>query len=140
MAGHHTIAPVRSQTSRLPKNYELLRQLVYKAGRGSHQTANDIFGKARALQPTIGLATVHRGLARLAEMGEIMRIQVAHGEAAWFEPAAPHHAHLLCGGCGTLVDIDYATAPRTLRAVAEREGVQIDGETLTFRGFCRSCA
>jgi Fe2+ or Zn2+ uptake regulation protein len=125
---------------RLPKNYELIREIVLAGGRGTHRTAHDVYLAARVRQPQIGFATVHRGLIRLCDLHEIMRIEVAHGEAAWYEPPAPAHAHLLCEQCGALVDVDYATSERVLRSIADREGVRIAGEVLTFRGLCRTCA
>jgi len=125
--------------ARLPKNYALLREIVRGVGRGRHQTASDIYLEARRRQPTIGLATVHRGLARLCELGEVAKIDVARGESAWYELPAPTHAHLLCERCNAVVDVDYATPPSALRSVAERAGVHIAGESLTFSGLCARC-
>jgi len=134
-----THAPAAGRPAGIPANYALLRDIVHGAGRGSHQTAQDIFLTARLRQPHIGFATVHRGLARLCELGEIMKIAVPSGDAAWYEPPAPPHAHLRCEGCGALVDVDYSTANRTLRRIAERAGIEILGEALTFRGRCGAC-
>jgi len=124
---------------RLPKNYALLLDIVRAGGRGTHRTASDIFALARAERRGIGFATVHRGLARLCELGTISKIEVG-GEAAWYETAAPAHAHLLCEACGRVVDVEYAIAPRTLRAIAQRAGVRIGAENVTFRGACHDCA
>ena len=125
---------------RMPRNYELIREIVCAAGRGAHQTAGDIFHEARQRQPSIGYATVHRGLTRLCELGAILKIEIPSGDAAWYEPPAPAHAHLFCTRCGALVDVDYATSQRTLRSIAEREGVLIAAEVVTFRGLCQACA
>jgi Fur family ferric uptake transcriptional regulator len=124
---------------RLPHNYELIREIVLAAGRGSHQTAGDIFQKARERRPAIGYATVHRGLARLCELGAILKIEIPSGDAAWYEPPAPTHAHLFCIRCAGLVDVDYVTSQRTLRLLAEREGLRIAAADVTFRGLCRAC-
>jgi Fur family ferric uptake transcriptional regulator len=128
------------QSEKLPTNYALLRDIVHAAGRGAHHTAADIYRLARGLQPTIGLATVHRGLARLCEEGTICRIGVPHADAAWYEAPAPAHAHLLCTACGSLCDVEYATASEVLAGVAAREGVRIAEETITFHGLCARCA
>jgi Fe2+ or Zn2+ uptake regulation protein len=130
----------RQPARRLPKNYALLREIVHAAGRGTHQTASDVYRRAREVQPSIGFATVHRGLGRLCERGEVMKIQLSSGEAAWYEPPSPAHAHLVCDACGAVRDVDYATSTRTLRALGERQGLRIDGESITFRGLCRACA
>ncbi len=124
---------------RLPKNYALIRKIVERAGPGTHQTAHDIYLRARALQPAIGFTTVHRGLGRLCRLGHVMKIELANADAAWYEPPSPAHAHLVCDACGAVVDVDYATSVRVLQNVAEREGVRIDAETITFRGLCGRC-
>jgi Fe2+ or Zn2+ uptake regulation protein len=128
------------QSEKLPANYALLRDIVHAAGRGAHRTAADIYRIAREAQPTIGLATVHRGLTRLCEAGAICRIGVPHADAAWYEAPAPPHAHLLCTACGSLCDVAYATSSEVLTGVAKREGVQISEETITFHGLCAACA
>jgi Fe2+ or Zn2+ uptake regulation protein len=128
------------QSEKLPTNYALLRDIVHAAGRGAHRTAADIYRIAREAQPAIGLATVHRGLTRLCDAGDICRIGVPHADAAWYEAPAPPHAHLLCTACGTLCDVDYATSGDVLASVAEREGVRISEETITFHGLCAGCA
>jgi Fe2+ or Zn2+ uptake regulation protein len=133
-------SPERRIARRLPKNYALVREIVGQAGHGTHQTANDIYRRARELQPSIGFTTVHRGLARLSAMGEIMKVQLANADAAWYEPVSVAHAHLVCERCGGVSDVGYSTASRTLRSVAERSGVRIDAESITFRGLCRGCA
>jgi len=131
---------MNDRPERLPRNYELIREIVCAAGCGTHQTAGDIFHEARRRQPSIGYATVHRGLTRLCELGAILKIEIPSGDAAWYEPPAPAHAHLFCTRCSALVDVDYATSRRTLRSIAEREGVLIAAEVVTFRGLCQTCA
>ena len=125
---------------RLPKNYALLLDIVRAQGRGTHRTANDIYATARERHGAIGFATVHRGLARLCALGEIAKIEIAGGEAAWYEPPAPEHAHLLCATCGRVVDVDFALPQPTVRAIAERQGLRIESQSLTFQGACRDCA
>ncbi len=133
------MARMDRQPRRLPKNYALIRDIVHANGLGSHQTAGHIYATARAAQPAIGFATIHRGLARLCETGDILKIDVPGGGAAWYEPPAPTHAHLLCDRCSAVVDVDYTTSAETLAAIAAREGVRIAGEILTFRGLCGRC-
>jgi Fe2+ or Zn2+ uptake regulation protein len=123
----------------LPANYGTVLDVVEAAGPGSHLTAREIWVRARALQPRIGFATVHRGLIRLHELGTVMKIDVPGEASAVYEPAARPHAHFRCTGCGAIDDLDYAVPPRTLRALAERHGVAIEREAVTFTGRCAAC-
>jgi len=113
--------------------------VVEEAGPGSHLTAQEVWVRARALQPRIGFATVHRGLGRLHEVGAVMKIDVPGESSALYEPTAHPHAHFRCTGCGKLDDFDYAVPPEMRRTLAERHGVTIDHETVTFTGRCRDC-
>jgi Fe2+ or Zn2+ uptake regulation protein len=124
----------------LPPNYRTVLDVVEEAGRGGHVTAQDIWVRARTLQPRIGFATVHRGLARLLELGAVMKIDVPGGASAVYEPAASPHAHFRCAGCGAITDLEYAVPPRTVRRLAERHGVAIESEAVTFTGRCANCA
>ena len=124
----------------LPPNYRTVLDVVEEAGRGSHVTAHDIWVRARALQPRIGFATVHRGLARLLEHGVVMKIDVPGGASAVYEPAASPHAHFRCTRCGAITDLEYAVPAQTVRRIAERHGVAIESEAVTFTGRCADCA
>jgi Fe2+ or Zn2+ uptake regulation protein len=124
--------------NKLPKNYELLRSIV-AAIPVRHQTVYDIFLEARRRQPTIGYATVHRGLTRLCELGVILKVDVPGRDGAWYEAAAPPHAHLLCDACHCLVDVDYHMPAHLLAGIATRQGLELNSEIVVFRGRCHDC-
>ena len=128
-----------SSVQALPPNYRTVLDVVEEAGPGSHVTAQEIWVRARALQPRIGFATVHRGLIRLHELGAVMKIDVPGEASAVYEPAARPHAHFRCASCGAIDDLDYSVPPQTLRALAERHGIAIERETVTFTGRCAAC-
>lgn len=123
----------------LPPNYRTVLDVVETAGPGSHLTAQEIWVRARALQPRIGFATVHRGLGRLHELGAVMKIDVPGEASAVYEPTASPHAHFRCTGCGAIEDFAYALPAETVRALAERHGVAIEHEAITFTGRCKRC-
>jgi Fe2+ or Zn2+ uptake regulation protein len=133
---------MKTLPEQLPANYELVRGIILAGSTerdGMHQTATQIYELARRRQPTIGFATVHRALARLCDMGLVLKIDVPDGDAAWYEPPSEPHAHLVCDACGSLVDVHYQPSARTMRDVAAREGIEIRSESVTFRGRCSGC-
>ncbi|HEY4439150.1 MAG TPA: transcriptional repressor [Candidatus Elarobacter sp.] len=113
--------------------------VVEAAGPGSHLTAQQIWARARAVQPRIGFATVHRGLIRLHELGSVMKIDVPGEASAVYEPAASPHAHFRCLGCGSIRDLEFAVPLATIAALAAKHGVAIDHEDVTFTGRCADC-
>ena len=123
----------------LPPNYRTVLDVLQAAAPGSHLTAQEIWMRARGVQPRIGFATVHRGLARLHELGAVMKLDVPGEASAVYEPAASPHAHFVCAACGALADLEFAVAADTLSELAERYGVAIEHESITFTGRCAAC-
>ncbi|HEY0395719.1 MAG TPA: transcriptional repressor [Candidatus Elarobacter sp.] len=124
----------------LPSNYRTVLGVVEAAGMGTHLSAQDIWLRARAIQPRLGFATVHRSLARLVELGAVMKLDVPGSSSAVYEPAGSPHAHFRCTGCGAIADFDFAVPAAARRALAARHHVAIDAETVTFTGRCAKCA
>ncbi|MBV8749279.1 MAG: transcriptional repressor [Candidatus Eremiobacteraeota bacterium] len=123
----------------LPPNYRTVLDVVEAAGPGSHLTAQEIWVRARALQPRIGFATVHRGLIRLHDLGAVMKIDVPGEASAVYEPAASPHAHFRCAVCGAIEDLDYAVPREAVDALSARHGIAIEQETVSFTGRCAAC-
>ena len=91
------------------------------------------------LAPRIGFATVHRALNRLSELGTVMKIDVPNEASVVYEPSAPPHAHFRCTDCGAIQDVDFAVPAETLAQLAERHGIAIEQEAVTFAGRCARC-
>lgn len=88
----------------------------------------------------MGFTTVHRGLARLHELGYILKLDIPGEDSALYEPATAPHAHFRCTACGTVADVDYASDPATLHDLERRHGLAIRSESISFAGLCQSCA
>jgi Fur family ferric uptake transcriptional regulator len=125
---------------RLPKNYQLIYEIVQASGIGRHLTPSDIYAKAHKRRPGIGFSTVYRGLERLRELGLISELYVPGVDAATYEPSGPPHAHFRCSACGAIEDVAYAIPLRTLKTLALQHGFKIASERVTFEGRCAVCA
>lgn len=123
----------------LPKNYQLIYDIVDEGGIGCHLTPADIYAKAIERRPGIGFSTIYRALDRLRDLGLVSELVVPGAPAATYEPSGPRHAHFRCSECGAIEDVDYAIPARTVRALAARHGLDIDGERVTFEGRCATC-
>ncbi len=123
----------------LPKNYQLIYDIVAKGGIGCHLTPTEIYATARARRPGIGFSTVYRGLQRLRDIGLVSELVMPGAEAATYEPSGPPHAHFRCRECGTVEDLAYAIPKRTIKALAVQHGVEITTELVAFEGRCAAC-
>jgi Fe2+ or Zn2+ uptake regulation protein len=139
LEGYTRSLPMSTTELALPPNYRTVLDVVEEAGPGAHLSAQAIWLRARDRQARIGFATVHRGLARLHELGVVLKIDVAGEASAVYEPAARPHAHFRCTVCGSIADLDYAVAPHALADLALRHGIAIERETISFAGRCKDC-
>jgi hypothetical protein len=87
---------------------------------------------------TISLKTVYQILNELAEMGEILPLDLGTGTTR-FDPnvEVPHH-HLVCRGCGKVADLD-AIFPQLQAPVAAGDGFVVQSAEVIFRGLCSAC-
>jgi len=127
-------APVR-----LPKNHQVVYEIVRSAGHGVHLSTSDVFARAKQMRPAIGFSTVYRGIQRLRDLALIDEIVVPGADAVVYELASEPHAHFRCDACGTVEDVAYEIPARALAAIVETTGARIQATKLTLHGTCRSC-
>jgi Fur family ferric uptake transcriptional regulator len=94
---------------------------------------------------TIGLATVYRALADLAEAGEADSLQAAAGqpnagETLYRACGDSHHHHLICRDCGTTVEIAATTVEKWAQVIAEENGFTQASHTIEIFGTCAKCS
>jgi len=97
---------------------------------------------ARALAESgqkIGIATVYRGLAALAEQGLINVIQL--GDKRRYERAdKSHHDHMICSDCGAIEEFSHPTIEALQQAAAIERGFHLTGHQLVMFGTCADCS
>lgn len=99
-----------------------------------------------ASDPDLAPSSAYRNLDVLEQSGVIRRISSA-GDHAYFELAEPllvHHHHLICLGCGKIVDVrlddDLEKAVDSgLHAAARRADFAPSHHTLDLYGWCADC-
>lgn len=89
----------------------------------------------------MGLATVYRALADLAEMNEADSLHSPNGEVLYRACAASgHHHHLICRNCGHTVEITAEPVEAWAQAVAAEHGFDQPSHTVDVFGRCADCA
>jgi Fur family ferric uptake transcriptional regulator len=124
---------------RLPKNHQVVLEILRGAGHGTHLSTAEVFARAKELRPAIGFSTVYRGIQRLRDLALIDEIVVPGADAAVYELARAPHAHFRCDRCGALEDVAYKLSPRAIASIVEATGARIDDAKLTLHGLCRRC-
>ena len=127
------------QPKKLPKNYQLVYEVVCAQPLGVHAAAGEIYGEAKRRQPGIGYSTVYRALDRLCASGLVHEVRVPGTASALYEPARTGHAHFRCSACGAVTDINYDVPAGDIERLTREHDIGIAEVSLTFNGLCTTC-
>jgi Fur family transcriptional regulator, ferric uptake regulator len=85
-------------------------------------------------------ATVYRTLPMLTEAG-IVQQAVITGDTRSYEAAIgrEHHDHLVCLGCGRVVEFEFEAFEILQREIAARHGFRLEGHHHQLVGRCPEC-
>ena len=126
-------APGLRVTSQRALILEIIRQ-----GRG-HMDADEVYRRARQKQPRLSLSTVYRTLQTLKKLGLIEEVHFDETHHHYeIKPPTEHH-HLVCLGCGRVVEFQYPLARLVKRNVAEAKNFEITGSEVRMTGYCPTC-
>lgn len=130
------LAPAgRRTTNQRAVILEVLRRNV------GHLDADEVYRLAKEQDPRLSLSTVYRTLSLLKQLGEVDELHLAeehhHYEARGI--GSSEHYHLVCLGCGHVVEFasEYTTQLRDEQALAN--GFSITGVHMDLAGYCGAC-
>lgn len=108
---------------------------------GDFVSAQDLHSTLREAGERVGLATVYRALALMAETGIVDMIRAEDGEARYRLCASEdHHHHLVCRECGRTVEVEEPDAERWTERLAGTHGFTDVTHTLEIFGLCAECS
>ena len=105
---------------------------------GEHPRADAIFAAVRKQHPHISLATVHRTLETLCEIGEARKVTMLHDSARYDGNITPHH-HVVCIKCRRIRDIEIPRLDRLLAGQSELGEFTVLGSSLEIAALCEDC-
>lgn len=119
------------------------------AKRGEHLSAEDIYMKAHQICPAVGLTSVYRTLDLLVQLSMVDKFDFGDGRARYElaegSSGVKHHHHLVCTGCGAILEYDdfleeeLKLVKRTEEGLSKRYGFKITGHVVQFYGICKRC-
>lgn len=111
-------------------------------GMGGHVAVDALLEQVRRADPRVGVATVYRTMKLLAEHGLAVPRDFGDGRAR-YEPATHRHAHshdhLICTGCGTIVEFESQRIEALQHRVARRHGFEVERRRVELYGRCGRC-
>ena len=105
---------------------------------GEHPRADQIYARVRRRHPHISLATVHRTLETLCEVGEARKVTALHDSARYDGNLTPHH-HVVCVNCRRIRDIEIPALDRVLEGRSGLGEFTLIGASLEILALCERC-
>ena len=122
---------------RVTSQRALILQIV-RRGQG-HPDAYEVYRQARKKQPHLSLSTVYRTLQMLKKLGLVEEVHFDEAHHHYeIKPSTEHH-HLVCLGCGRVVEFQYSLIRLVKRTVTEAKDFEITGSEVRMTGYCSKC-
>ena len=130
---------LRARGLRLTAQRENLFRVV-AGSLGEPTTVQEIWQKAAALDPSVGIATVYRTINLLADMGLVNIIYLNEGRFTLETPAEKLRLTVFCSGCNSSLPLEDQEGKQ---AVVERwlaeAGVELLPQSIAIAGLCEKC-
>ncbi len=106
-----------------------------------HLTIDEMLHLSRRKDSKIGYATVYRTLKLLAEAGLADERHFSDGVARFEQSSgeAHHHDHMVCTGCGDVLEFVSEEIEKLQEDAARRYGFEMVSHKLELYGTCRKC-
>lgn len=109
-------------------------------GLEGHLSVEDLWAKVRAVDDRVSVATVYRTMKLLSESGLAQARNFGDGQTR-YEAAVGrgHHDHLICTGCGTIIEFENDQIEKLQALVARKQGFKVTSHKMELYGLCASC-
>ncbi len=107
-------------------------------GVGGHVTAEALTARVQAAQPDVHESTVYRFLDELERLGVVDHVHLGHGPAVYHLASDTHH-HLVCDGCGTVVEVPEELFADLRGRLQAEFGFTLQPRHFAVTGRCNAC-
>lgn len=115
------------------------RVLILEIIRQGHLDADEIYRRAREKQPRLNLSTVYRTMRMLKELGLVEELHFDETHHHYEVKTSPEHHHLVCLGCGKVVEFKCQLCPEMREEIAREKGFEVTGVEVHMTGYCSKC-
>ena len=103
-------------------------------------TAQELHSRLASSGLRVGVATIYRTLALLANAGVVDTLSHHAGEVCYRVCTEAHHHHLVCSDCHSVVEFEDCSLDGWLAEVAGARGFTPTGHRLEVVGTCAACS
>ncbi|MFB3818869.1 MAG: Fur family transcriptional regulator [Candidatus Methylomirabilales bacterium] len=137
MAGTPLAKALQQRGHRLTRSRLAVLQVLDEAG--AHLKVAELHRRAQRLSAGISLASVYRTMDLLAQLGLVTRVHTDHRQRHYAPVSHGHGHHLICNGCGRVVEFTDCRMGALARRLSRRARFQIESHSLEFFGRCEDC-
>lgn len=119
-----------------PQRLAVIKALLSSA---EHPRADTICAMVRREHPHVSLATVHRTLEKLCEIGEARKVTSLHDSARYDGNVMPHH-HVVCVKCRRVMDVEIPELENLFKGREAIGDFRVLGTSLEVQALCSRCA
>lgn len=104
-----------------------------------HVDAKELYRRASARDQSISPATVYRSLNLFKELGLVDEMRLGKVRCYYEIKQSPEHQHLVCRGCGKVMEFQNAYFRKLIEAVRCEHGFKVTKADLYLEGYCPEC-
>ncbi len=104
-----------------------------------HASAERIHERVSLHAQRVDLSTIYRTLEKLRDLHILSQTDLGRGSAEYeIVTGRPHH-HLICQGCGRVIDLDHMYLAPASEAIRKDLGFEAILRHFAIFGLCREC-
>ncbi len=111
---------------------------IIHQGQG-HLDADEVYRRARQKYPRLSLSTVYRTLRLFKKLGLVEETHFDEAHHHYEAKPSTEHHHLVCLGCGRVIEFRYPLSRYVKRNVAEAKDFDIAETEIRMTGYCSRC-
>lgn len=151
MRARYSKATGNSQRAAETRTANYLRRLGYRltpqrlmvlsslGASASHVSADEIHTQVCQRYSHMPISTVYRVLELLEELNLVSRTDLGDGRVRYHLIGDRRHHHLVCKGCGTIIEMDTSLLAPLEAALRERYGFWASINHFAIFGRCQHC-
>jgi len=101
--------------------------------------AKQLYHRASNEDQSISLATVYRSLSLFKELGLVDERRLGQVCCCYEMKRSPEHQHLLCRGCGKVIEFESPLIHKLVDKVEREHGFNVTKAELYLEGYCQRC-
>jgi Fur family peroxide stress response transcriptional regulator len=118
-----------------PQRIAIIRALLAS---DEHPSAEAVYAVVRREHSHISLATVHRTLETLCQIGEARKVTPLHDHVRYDGNVTRHH-HVLCVRCRRIADVEMPDAERLIEGRETIGEFRVLGASVEVLALCKNC-